>query len=107
MSGDDVSLRDATSGRKLATTKELLPPWGMDFAPDGKTVAITTGVGIAFWSPDEKEPLPKLEFREAAAAPAYSPDGTRVAVGSHLRFGVLDPATMKPAIELPRFDYGL
>jgi len=106
MSGGSISLRDTPTGNQLALMKEIGNAWGMDYSPNGKTVAIATGGGIAFWSPNDKVPLRHYPINESSTAPSYSPDGKRVAVSSSLTFRILDADNGKPVVLWPGFAFG-
>jgi WD40 repeat protein len=58
------SLHEVASGRRLTAGPSIgLAPWGLAFAPDGKSVAIHWFVGVAIWSLDEKTPLREFRLR--------------------------------------------
>jgi WD40 repeat protein len=99
------SVRDVAKGRRLTAGPSIgLAPFGLAFAPDGKSVAIHWFAGVAFWSLDEKTPLREIRLNGASTGPTFSPDGKRLAVSTHLSFRVLDVATGKPAVFWPSND---
>lgn len=104
MSGGGISLRDVASGRHLAATTEPSSSWGMECSPNGKTVAISTTMGVVFWSPDDKVPLRKYSINESGI-PTYSPDGKLVAVSSFLTLRLLDADSLKPVVLWPSYDF--
>jgi WD40 repeat protein len=106
------SLHETATGRPLTELHHHLA-WGMDFSPDGKTLALCLSGEIAFWSPDEKTPLRKVEsplhgggYNTFASRPAFSPDGKKLAIDRRRRFQVLDVVKGKPTVSWPSYDEG-
>lgn len=100
-------LRETATGRRLTDLQDVCAS-GMDFSPEGKTLALRTSGGIAFWS-DDKTPVrefPVPRHNGLTKSPAYSPDGKRVAVESKRTFQILDVGTGKPAVSWPSYDEG-
>jgi WD40 repeat protein len=107
-----VELRDAATGRRLSDPLDLRDE-GMDFSPDGKTLAIGVGGAVVFWSPDETVPARRRKLvnyysyaNTSSAGPAFSPDGKKVAVAIKTAIQILDVAAGKPVVSWPSYDEG-
>jgi WD40 repeat protein len=105
-----VRLLETTTGRELARSGWLWPS-GMEFSPDGKSLAICSNGKVSFWSPDDKTSLRVFEvpmdgggYNTFHASPAFSPDGMKLAIDRKGTFQVLDVATGKPAVSWPSYD---
>jgi WD40 repeat protein len=120
MAGKDreFSVREVATGRRLTAGPSTgFMPFGLAFAPDGKSVVIHWFGGLVFWSlDDEKTPLHKIpstfEMRlDGGTVPTFSPDGKRLAVSTcvstYMSFRVLDVASKKPAVYWPSNDIGV
>jgi WD40 repeat protein len=119
MAGKDreFSVREVGTGRRLTAGPSTgFMPFGLAFAPDGKSVAIHWFGGLVFWSlEDKKTPLRHIkstfEMRlDSGTVPTFSPDGKRLvvstSVSTHMSFRVLDVASAKPAVYWPSNDMG-
>ncbi len=110
--GTAVGLRETVDGRRIADSEYFHDcVWTMDFSPDGNTLAVCVSGGVAFWSPNEKAPVRKVDvpihgggYNVFDARPAFSPDGKRLAIDRKLSFQILDVATGKPAVSWPSYD---
>ncbi len=107
-----VRLKETTTGRQLAVAGFDYPS-GMDFSPDGKTLALCMNGKVAFWSPGEKTPPREVEvpihgsgYNIFDTDPAFAPDGKRLAIDRRLTFQVLDVVTGKPVVHWPSYDEG-
>lgn len=105
-------LWETATGRRLSNLQNLLA-WTMDFSPNGKTLAACASGQIAFWSPDEAMFLREIEsplagggYNTFAARPAFSPDGTKLAIDRRKTFQILDVSTGKPILSWPSYDEG-
>jgi WD40 repeat protein len=114
--GCQFFLFDVATGRQLSKGPATgLMPFGLAFAPDGKSVAIHWFAGLVFWSLDDKKaPLREIksdsEIRlDGGTTPTFSPDGKLLAVSTsvstHMSFRVLDAASGKPAVYWPSNDF--
>jgi WD40 repeat protein len=102
-------LCDVATGRHLKAGPSIsFAPYGLAFAPDGKSVAIHWFAGLAFWSLDDKTPLRDIGLRGDSTGPTFSPDGKHLAVSAgvstYISFCVLDVATGKRAVYWPSND---
>ncbi len=111
--GGIVWLLETATGRELDHSDWYYPS-GMNFSPDGKTLALVMNGYVAFWSPDEKTPVRKYDsplhgggYNTFSASPVFSPDGKQLAIDRRLMFQILDLATGKPAFSYPSYDDGL
>ncbi len=84
--GGTIRLLDATSGKEQQTMKvEGSKVWALAFAPDGKTLAATTGWNYGrihlfdVATGKEAHPIDGPPFRSPALA--FTPDGSRLATG--------------------------
>jgi WD40 repeat protein len=114
--GCQLFLCDVATGRQLSKGPATgLMPFGLAFAPDGKTVAIHWFTGLAFWSLDDKD-APFREIKSSSeirldggTTPTFSPNGKCLAVSTsvstHMSFRVLDVASGKPAVYWPSNDF--
>lgn len=105
-----VYLRETMTGRQLGKLGDLYPS-GMDFSPDGKTVAVCRNGKVYLWSPNDKPPVREFEiplqdsgYHTFAARPAFSPDGKKLAIDRERTFQVLDITKGKPAVAWPSYD---
>ena len=107
-----IRVYETATGRPL-TDLQYHYARGMKFSPDGKTLALCLGGEVAYWSSETKKiigrvdsPLPGGGYNTFAADPAFSPDGSKLAIDRRRSFQILDVATGKLAVSWPSYDEG-
>jgi WD40 repeat protein/tRNA A-37 threonylcarbamoyl transferase component Bud32 len=89
---DGLKIWDATPSREAVLQLQADPPFGLAISPDGRHVASTTEASVKVWEMASGLPVAQLSWRKPAPGPApppgdlpgpvaFSPDGSRLAVG--------------------------
>ncbi|MEU0248652.1 helix-turn-helix domain-containing protein [Streptomyces sp. NPDC006235] len=101
--GDQVTLLDAATGRKLRTIKPSGGPLSLAFSPDGHTLA-TAGSSNGYvktWDARTGRLQDSFRVGDNVSAPAFSPDGRTLAASSVRGVQLWDLATSQTRITLP------
>jgi WD40 repeat protein len=100
---DQTRLWDVATGTERSTFGPGAT--AVRFSPDGHAVATANPDGIRFWEPTtgrELASIPDTELGSSVLGLAYSPDGSRLAVGCHNgTVRVWDVKTRQPLFEQP------
>ena len=76
----------------------------LDFAPDGKTLAVTTGFVLRLWDVDTWTEHARIKIPVPCTRLKYHPDGTRILGSTHSTLRLWD-ANLKR--EMRVYDFGL
>ena len=108
-----ISLYDVDTGRTRVLS-ELTRPAGLDWAPDGRRLAVVSGhptprLGLLSVATGELDLIPQEDERPSYGAPRWSPDGTQIMYtyaknGQHDALDLLNVRTRATLRLIPRAD---
>jgi WD40 repeat protein len=102
-----LQLWDRVRGVRRASAESPAQESGilaLDFAPDGKTLAVTTGTGLRLWDVDTWTERARINVSVPCTHLKYHPDGSRILGGTHSTLRLWDADLRR---EMRVYDFGL